>query len=194
MAIFVPGIRDRHNRPKRNGKRSVVAMLSLTAMVDMFTVLAVFLLQNYQTTGEVIELSDEVKLPRASQVKELKPANVVMVSPREVTLNKVRVADTASIQGQKDWEIQTLKASVIDSFKRMEEAKRVGALDKLRSAVDQNKPVNQRQEPEDFRRVTVQADKAIDFLTIKKVMYTLYEAGSTEINFAVLKDEKGTRN
>jgi biopolymer transport protein ExbD len=194
MAIYVPGIRDRHNRPKRSGKRSVVAMLSLTAMVDMFTVLAVFLLQNYQTTGEVIELSDDVKLPRASQVKELKPANVVLVSPHEVTLNKVRVADTSVVKAQKDWEIQSLKMSVMDNFKRMEEARRQAPLEKLRSAVDQNKPPSQREEPQDLRRVTVQADKSIDFLTIKKVMYTLYEAGSSEINFAVLKDEKGTRN
>lgn len=194
MPIYVPGIRDRHNRPKRNGKRSIVAMLSLTAMVDMFTVLAVFLLQNYQTTGEVIELSDEVKLPRASQVKELKPANVVMISPKEVTLNKVKVVDIEPVKAQKDWEIQQLKTSITESFKRMEEAKKNAPIEQIRAAVDQNKPEGQRSEPEDLRRVTVQADKSIDFLTIKKVMYTLYEAGSSEINFAVLKDEKGLKN
>lgn len=194
MPIYVPGIRDRHNRPKRNGKRSIVAMLSLTAMVDMFTVLAVFLLQNYQTTGEVIELSDDVKLPRASQVKELKPANVVMISPKEVTLNKVKVVDIDLVKAQKDWEIQQLKTQVMDNFKRMEEAKKSAPIEKIRQAVDQNKPEGSREEPEDLRRVTVQADKSIDFLTIKKVMYTLYEAGSSEINFAVLKDEKGIKN
>jgi len=194
MPIYVPGVRDKHNRPKRNGKRGVVAMLSLTAMVDMFTVLAVFLLQNYQTTGEVIELSDDVILPRASQVKELKPANVVMISPKEVTLNKVKVVDLEMVKAQKDWEIMQLKTSIVDSFKRMEEAKKNAPIEKIRAAVDQNKPEGSREEPEDLRRVTVQADKSIDFLTIKKVMYTLYEAGSSEINFAVLKDEKGIKN
>lgn len=194
MPIYAPGVRDKHNRPMRSAKRSVVAMLSLTAMVDMFTVLAVFLLQNYQTTGEVIELSDDVILPRASQVKELKPANVVLVSPKEVTLNKIKVADIEMVKAQKDWEIVSLKTSVQESFRRMEEAKKLGTVEKIRAAIDQNKPEGQREEPEDLRRVTVQADKSIDFLTIKKVMYTLYEAGSSEINFAVLKDEKGLRN
>ncbi len=191
MAIYVPGLRDRHNRPKRNGKRAIVAMLSLTAMVDMFTVLAVFLLQNYQTTGEVIELSDDVELPKASQVKELKPAHVVTISPTEVALDKVKVADIKSIRAQNEWDIPLLKATIIDNFKRMEEARRLGGLEKIKAAVDQNKPEGQREEPEDFRRVTVQADKSIDFLTIKKVMYTLYESGASEINFAVMKDEKG---
>ncbi|MEK7356260.1 MAG: adventurous gliding motility protein S, partial [Bdellovibrionota bacterium] len=61
MAIYAPGRRDRHNRPERSTSRSVMAHLSLTAMVDMFTVLAVFLLQNYQTTGEVIDITDNVE-------------------------------------------------------------------------------------------------------------------------------------
>ena len=34
-------------------------------------------------------------------------------------------------------------------------------------------------------RVTMQADKDIDFLTVKKVMYTITEAGASLINFAV---------
>ena len=45
MPIFTPGKRDRSNRKVGATQRSAVAVLSLTAMVDMFTVLAVFLLQ-----------------------------------------------------------------------------------------------------------------------------------------------------
>jgi biopolymer transport protein ExbD len=36
-------------------------------------------------------------------------------------------------------------------------------------------------------KMTLQADKDIDFLSIKKVLYTLTEAGVQEINFAVIK-------
>jgi len=44
MAIFRPGQRHRYHNilKRRNKKRSVTAMLSLTAMVDMFTVLVIF--------------------------------------------------------------------------------------------------------------------------------------------------------
>ena len=44
---------------KRKNKRSVTAILSLTAMVDMFTVLVIFLLQNYSATGEVLFIPKE---------------------------------------------------------------------------------------------------------------------------------------
>jgi biopolymer transport protein ExbD len=36
-------------------------------------------------------------------------------------------------------------------------------------------------------KITIQADKSVDFLTVKKVMYTVTEAGIAEINFAVIK-------
>lgn len=190
MPIYAPGRRDRHNRPLRSTKRNIVAVLSLTAMVDMFTVLVVFLLQNYQTTGEVIDLQDDVILPKASQVKELKPAHVVVVSPREITVDKRRVADLATVKASTEWEIPLLTAAIVDRFRAMEDSRKFLGLEHIRDAVDQTKPGGQREKPEDFRRVTVQADKSVDFLTIKKVMYTLYQAGASEINFAVIKNER----
>ena len=36
-------------------------------------------------------------------------------------------------------------------------------------------------------KITISADKETDFLTVKKVMYTVTEAGIVEINFAVIK-------
>ena len=49
MPIHRPGERHRYHNilSRRKGKRGLTAILSLTAMVDMFTVLAIFLLQNY---------------------------------------------------------------------------------------------------------------------------------------------------
>ena len=40
----------------------------------------IFLLQSYNTTGEVIHIPKEVELPKATAVKELFPAHVVIVS------------------------------------------------------------------------------------------------------------------
>ncbi len=194
MAIYVPGRRNRHNRPlSGKGGRKIVAMLSLTAMVDMFTVLAVFLLQNYQTTGDVIELSDEVVLPKAAKVRELKPATVVVISKGKVMVDKVQVATLEEVrQFEEVTVVPSLQARVQDAFRVLEEKNRVAGLSQIRTAVAQGRgqePAN----PEDFRRVTVQADKVIDAGTVKKVMYTLTEAGASEINFAVLRDERTTQ-
>lgn len=190
MAIFVPGLRDRHNRPlSGKGARNIVAMLSLTAMVDMFTVLAVFLLQNYQTTGDVIELSDEVVLPKAAKVRELKPATVVVISKGKILVDKLQVATIDEVRAIEEVTVlPNLQARVQDAFRILEERNRVAGLSQIRQAVSQGRG-EEPARPEDFRRVTVQADRVIDAGTVKKVMYTLTEAGASEINFAVLRDD-----
>jgi biopolymer transport protein ExbD len=164
-------------------------MLSLTAMVDMFTVLAVFLLQNYQTTGDVIELSDEVVLPKAAKVRELKPATVVVISKGKILVDKLQVATIDEVKAIEEVTVlPNLQARVQDAFRILEERNRVAGLSQIRQAVSQGRG-EQPARPEDFRRVTVQADRVIDAGTVKKVMYTLTEAGASEINFAVLRDE-----
>ena len=190
MAIFIPGRRDRHNRPFSSGKRNIVAMLTLTAMVDMFTVLAVFLLQNYQTTGDVIELSDEVVLPKAAKVRELKPATVVVISKGKVMVDKLQVASIDEIKTLPEVTIiPNLQARIQDAFRLQEEKTRVAGLSQIRTAVNQGRGGVEANKIDDFKRVTVQADRVVDSGTVKKVMYTLTEAGASEINFAVLRDD-----
>lgn len=189
MAIYRPGQRHRyHNLLKRkSAKRGVTAMLSLTAMVDMFTVLVIFLLQNYNTTGEILYIPKEVTLPKANRVNDLKPSLVVTVSAKEVLIDRTPVATFDEVKAATDWVIPNLrdKARVLlEKAKADQEAK---LQNKLKNVVDKTlgKEV---EDPNAWRKVTLQADKAIDYLTLKKIMYSIYEAGGGPINFAVAKD------
>lgn len=185
MAIKVPGKRDRHGR-LNVAARSAVATLSLTAMVDMFTVLVVFLLMNFQSTGEVIPMRDNVDLPSASSTNELEPANVVVVGPDGVELNGKKVETIAAVKASKDWILPNLKLAVekqIEADKREKKDSFLAGLQKnVRDAQDPDA-----EEKYEIRKITIQADKKTDILSLKKVMFTLTEAGGEAINFAVLK-------
>jgi len=184
MPIHVPGRRDR--RGKLTGsKRSDVAVLSLTAMVDLFTVLVVFLLQNYATTGEILEIPEGVSLPQAKEVKDLKPANVVIVSKNEIRLNNSRLLDFAAVKSQQDWLVEPLRQGVEELIRKGEDEKKALG-NRIKQAVGRMKETDGA-EVDSFRKMTIQADQDVDFLTLKKVMYTVTEAGVYEINFAVLK-------
>ncbi len=189
MAIQKPGERHRYHRllKRRGGKRAVTAMLSLTAMVDMFTVLVIFLLQNYNTTGEILYIPKEVTLPKAARVNELKPAVVVTVSAKEVLIDRTQVATFAEVQASVDWVIPNLRDQVrvlLEKAKTEQDAK---LQNKIRNVVDKTVG-NEEVDPNAWRRVTLQADKDMDYLTLKKVMYSIYEAGGGPINFAVAKE------
>lgn len=164
--------------------------LNMTAMVDMFTVLCVFLLQNYATTNQVLPLPDKVDLPAAAEVKELKPSNVVVISEDGIMLNNAKVADFGVVKAQEDWLIQTLNDELLKVITTGEEKKK-SLGNQLRQAVQDAKNEPQ-EEIDDFKKITIQSDKAVDFLTVKKIMYTVTAAGMEEINFAVLKKKDET--
>ena len=189
MPIYKPGQRHRyHNILKRRGnKRSVTAILSLTAMVDMFTVLAVFLLQNYNTTGEILYIPKEVVLPKANRVIDLKPSLVVTVSSKEVLIDKTPVATFAEVKASSDWVIPNLRDKARELLLKAKTEQEAKLQNKLTTVV--NKTLgNDEDDPNAWKKVTIQADKDIDYLTLKKIMYSVYEAGGGPINFAVAKD------
>lgn len=185
MPIHHPGQKFRNSKllSKKHGKRSVTAVLSLTAMVDMFTVLVIFLLQNYNSTGEVLYIPKEVTLPKATSTKELKPSHVVTISGLEILIEKDRIATFDEVKEQKDWMIQPLYDRLVKDFKESQEKEEKDLKSKLRKVVDEKG-----KDPKAWSKVTIQSDKSVDFLTVKKIMYTVTEAGASEINFAVTKN------
>lgn len=189
MAIYRPGQRHRyHNILKRRGnKRSLTAILSLTAMVDMFTVLAIFLLQNYNSTGEILYIPKEVTLPRANKVIELRPSLVVTVSSREILIDKTPVATFAEVQASKSWVIPNLRDQARAYLEKARADQAAKLQNQLSNVVDQTLG-KKAGDPNEWKKVTIQADKSIDYLTLKKIMYSVYEAGGGPINFAVAKD------
>lgn len=189
MAIYKPGQRHRnHNILKRRGnKRAVTVVLSLTAMVDMFTVLAIFLLQNYNTTGEILYIPKEVTLPRANRVVELKPSLVITVSPKDILIDKTVVATFEEVKNSQSWVIPNLRDQAkvyLEKAKAEQESKLQNKLEKMVSKTRGSESLDLNA----WKKVTIQADKSIDYLTLKKIMYSIYEAGGGPINFAVAKD------
>jgi len=192
MAIHAPGKRDRRHKRIKPGGRKLVASLSLTAMVDMFTVLTIFLLQNYSVDNFLVTTPKDIHLPKAASIKELAPAHVVTVSESDLLLDDVRVADASVVKTGKDWMIVELYRVLKPIFDE-ENKKRAGLRDALQQVV--RGQTDQELKKDQLGKITIQADKNVDFLTIKKLMYTVTEAGAIEINFAVTKkkeEQKGS--
>ncbi|AFY00504.1 ExbD/TolR family protein [Bdellovibrio bacteriovorus] len=188
MAIFRPGERHRYHNilSKKKGKRDVTALLSLTAMVDMFTVLVIFLLQNYNATGEILYIPKDVVLPKATSVRELKPAHVITISSNEILLDRDVVATFDDVKGTEEWLIPKLKDTLAEALVKSRTEQEGKLQNKIRDVVETTRGETE-EDPNAWSKVTIQADKGVDFLTVKKVLFTVTEAGAGEINFAVTK-------
>ena len=73
---------------KKSRKKTLMASLTLTSMVDMFSLLVIFLLQSFSTSPELVMVSKGVTLPAAMSAKELMDAPVLSLSSSGVYLDQ----------------------------------------------------------------------------------------------------------
>ena len=149
-----------------HGKKSGYAELNLTSMVDMLTILVVFLLQTFSASGELISTSKNIVLPEATNFKDLERAEIISISKDSVTLQGRPVADAAELNKENtvDWKITDLHDTLVtlkNNYKLLHPSAEFPGT------------------------VIVQADKGVDFKVIKKVLYTCGVAGYKNVNFAV---------
>ena len=155
------------------GKKSTYAELNLTSMVDMLTILVVFLLQTFSASGELLTVSKNITLPEAVNWKDLEQAPIIAISKDSVTLNGDPKGNSAELSAEQalDQKIPQLHDDLVvlkNNFKLLHP------------------------NPEDWKGlVIVQADKQIDFKILKRVMYTCAAAGYANVNFAVQQRGKG---
>lgn len=91
--------RFEHNLVARKHKRSrakkgLLTGLTLTAMVDMFSVLVIFLLQTFSSSPELMVMADGVVLPNARTSEEIKDAPLLSVSNEGIYLDQELIGET----------------------------------------------------------------------------------------------------
>lgn len=106
MPIVTPGKRPgtRLSKSKVFGKKggfgkkkSGYAGLNLTPMVDMFTIIVIYLLQNFSTDGDILFMTKEIQLPSITSKVQLERAPVVSVSNDAISVDGQKVIDTAEL-------------------------------------------------------------------------------------------------
>jgi biopolymer transport protein ExbD len=173
-----PGPRLRTYAPLRfvrahgAGKKNTYAELNLTSMVDMLTILVVFLLQTFSASGELLTVQKNITLPEAQNWKDLEQAPIIAVNTESVTLDGREVANAEQLNAENtaDWKITDLHDQLVTLKNNY----------KLLHPSDEWKGM-----------VIVQADKGVDFKVVKKVMYSCAMAGYQNVNFAVQQKSKG---
>jgi biopolymer transport protein ExbD len=91
------------HRPKRRGHmidEKSHSELNLTAMMDMMTILVVFLLKNYASTPENITVSDTLAPPRSSAKVPMDVAVTIVVTKDQLLVDNVAVAQVDLVKGE----------------------------------------------------------------------------------------------
>jgi len=177
MPIVTPGKRPAKRFEKSKvlggkimrGKKATNAELNVVPMVDMMTMLVIFLLQQFSSTGDVLYMQKDIKLPTAQHGQFIEVAPVVAVSAQQVVVTGVKVADITELDSDAGYlNIPALEERLRDEKKRWD-------------FIHQNDPARKWD-----GIVNIQADQNVPFRIVKRVMYSCGVAGYFNMNFATL--------
>jgi biopolymer transport protein ExbD len=177
MAIVTPGKRPakrfEHSKilggKMRQGRKATNAELNVVPMVDMMTMLVIFLLQQFSATGEVLYMQKDIRLPDARHGQMVEAAPTVAISAEQVVISGLKVADVADLDRDAGYlDIPALEERLREEKKKWD-------------FIHQNDP-SQKWDG----MVTIQADQKVPFRIVKRVMYSCGVAGYFNLNFAAL--------
>jgi biopolymer transport protein ExbD len=155
-----------------HGRRSLNADLNVVPMVDMMTMLVIFLLQQFSATGEVLYMQKDIKLPEAQHGQTIEVAPVIAISSEHVVVSGQKVADVRELEGDSALlNINALEERLRDEKKRWD-------------FIHQNDPDRDKSWKGD---VNIQADTKVPFRILKRVMFSAAQAGYYNVNFATLE-------
>lgn len=192
MPIVVPGRRIgaayQSNREaakkKRRGKRSTYAALMLTSMVDMFTILVLYLITNFSASGQILFIDPNLKLPDAKRAVDMvgNPP-VITISNQEIRLQG-KTVEVASEPPNKQNPFVHLGLADDGTW----------AAPKLEEKLKEMRDLSTRVANATGGQVTtesaqgviiIQADVGVPYMLVKKVLFTANKTGYAQVNFAV---------
>lgn len=169
---------------RKSRRQSDDGGLNITSMMDMMTIILVFLLKSYSTDDISVAPSKDLQVPISTAEKAPKLAVNVVVSQSEIVVDGERVL---SLERQTNTAGQDV-AAVPESEKR---GQLINALyDRLLEKAETAKDLAMRSGGDDFEfkgEILLQCDKRLPFSIIREVMFTAGQAQFGNFRFVVIK-------
>lgn len=156
---------------RRRRKIAPPGGLRITSMMDILTVLLLFLLKSFVAEGEVVTPAPGVELPRSVSEDRPEASLVIAIAGDRITLGGETVA---VLDGSVDGGLgHDLYVEALAS-----------ALDRVRERQDR---LAERRGRDVQRSITIQGDRETSFAVLQRVMATCQRSGFDDVALAVLQ-------
>ncbi len=178
--------REKESRTYRKARRKAreaegeIRELNIVAMMDMMTIILVFLLKSYQASAINVNMSADLTIPQSTTQLHPQENITVTISEREVAVNDRKVVDVEGGLIPAAWK----EGKRADAFF-------VGAIhEALKKEVDKQKYIARYNKDAPFAgRLNVVVDRKIPYRTLMDVLYSAGQAELGEYKFMVLKND-----
>jgi biopolymer transport protein ExbD len=169
--------RDRRKARERAGE---VKELNITAMMDMMTIILVFLLKSYTASSLTVQMTRELMLPNSSTQARPRENIQVTISLVELSVNERKV-------------IPVVNGAIDPQYRANGNAGNpliLPLLDQLQTEVEKQKTIAKYNRAAPFTgQVNIIADKHIPYRTILAVLYTAGQAELGQYKLMALKND-----
>lgn len=159
----------RYRKPGRRG--GLHGMSSLIPMIDMLTILVVYLLV-HAADYEILPNTKSIQIPLSASETKPRETVTVLITKETIFVNGTALADVADVRARQDAVIEPLRKML-----RAEAGKRL-----LKDRDDPNS-----------HEVTVLADKDLPYSFLKTILSTCTAAEYGKVSLAVLEREREYR-
>ena len=136
-------------------------------MIDMFTILLVFLLKSFSAEGQIMSVAPDLRLPESTAQKPPESASIIIITNEWILLDGRQIAQVKNVLAQRTLVIKPLS----------NELKNLRAL---------SEKVAELHTDMGFKgKISIQGDKEIPYQLLKKVMFTCGQLGYNDIMLAV---------
>ncbi len=149
--------------------------LQLTAMVDMMSIILVFLLNSYSTSAIQLTPADRLNLPASFTTGPAVEALKMVVAKHGIYVDDQKIIDlTEGVLNPKDTDAKDTQ------FIR-------ALFDALDKQAQKTKDIASKNEDMKFDgKIIVQVDRAVNYKVLKKALYTAAIAGYNDAKFAAV--------
>ena len=141
-------------------------------MIDMFTILLVFLLKSYSAEGQIVTITQDLRLPESTSSKAPIVTSVVAVTYEWILIDGRPVVRIADVLEQEEMVVPALEQE----------------LSRLRSISESIASLSDQMSG--FQgKIAIHADQEITFDLIKRIMITCGQVGYNDMLLTVLSKE-----
>lgn len=164
-------------RSFRRHKKNNVFDIDITSLLDILTILLVFLLQSYNSSGVVINVPKGIELPKSNSESLNNFGVNIQISQTQIWVDDKEVLNTESADGSNIYDEGGRR--VVPLYDQ---------LVKVKELIKQSEKLSP--QAKKFSGVAnLIVDKSLKYSYVKKIMYTCAAAGFKEFKFVVMSEK-----
>ena len=157
-------------RKRHNQREATVAYLNLNSLMDMFTIILIFLLVSFSAEGESVTSSDKFKLPTSTSEEPIRPRLLLQITQEEIIVEGKVIVLLKDI----DPEVMIIK----ELYAELQEQAKTSIF-----------IAGENVELELNREVVLLGDRTTPFKMLERLMFTCGLVGYNNISLAVTRKE-----